>query len=109
LVLKNTLWKAADEPKAYTTEDYLRITEEQANALVSEEQRKGIFIPYHNKFLFICCFIESLYCHRSHGWLMLGALDYQHHSSVIFACSKYLQQLLKPAKTLYLKHSLFGF
>jgi TatA/E family protein of Tat protein translocase len=30
-----------DEPKAYTTEDYLRITEEQANALVSEEQRKA--------------------------------------------------------------------
>jgi hypothetical protein len=47
LVLKNIRWKAADEPKAYTTEDYLRITEEQANALVSEEQRKGIFIPYH--------------------------------------------------------------
>jgi hypothetical protein len=81
----------------------------QANALVSEEQRKGIFIPCHSKFLFICCFIESLYCHRSHGWLMLGALDYQHRSSVIFACSKYLQQLLKPAKTCYLKHSLFGF
>lgn len=74
MVLKNTLWKAADEPKAYTTEDYLRITEEQANALVSEEQRKGIFIPYHNKFLFSGCFIESLCCHRSHRWLMLGAL-----------------------------------
>lgn len=30
------------EPKAYSTEDYMRITEEQAKALVPEEQRKGI-------------------------------------------------------------------
>ena len=38
------VWHYADEPvepKAYSTEDYLRVTEEQARALVPEEQRKG--------------------------------------------------------------------
>jgi hypothetical protein len=33
--------EAPAQPKPYTTEDYVRITEEQANALVTEEQRKG--------------------------------------------------------------------
>jgi len=31
----------ASQPKPYTTEDYVRITEDQANALVTEEQRKA--------------------------------------------------------------------
>jgi TatA/E family protein of Tat protein translocase len=31
----------ASQPKPYTTEDYFRITEDQANALVTEEQRKA--------------------------------------------------------------------
>ncbi|CAK9856124.1 unnamed protein product, partial [Sphagnum jensenii] len=32
--------EVTNEPRAYTTEDYLRMTEEQAKALVPEEQRK---------------------------------------------------------------------
>lgn len=36
--------EAPVQPKPYTTEDYVRITEEQAKALVSEEDRKGMYI-----------------------------------------------------------------
>jgi hypothetical protein len=32
--------EVTNEPRAYTTEDYLRMTEEQAKALVPEEQHK---------------------------------------------------------------------
>ena len=35
--------EAPVQPKPYTTEDYVRITEEQAKALVSEEDRKGMY------------------------------------------------------------------
>ncbi|KAH9547184.1 hypothetical protein CY35_11G022200 [Sphagnum magellanicum] len=34
--------EVTNEPRAYTTEDYLRMTEEQAKALVPEEQRKVV-------------------------------------------------------------------
>jgi len=46
--------EVTNEPRAYTTEDYLQITEEQAKALVPEEQRKG----KSYKEFFYCCWIS---------------------------------------------------
>jgi hypothetical protein len=46
--------EVTNEPRAYTTEDYLRMTEEQAKALVPEEQLKG----KSYKEFFYCCWIS---------------------------------------------------
>lgn len=69
------------QPKPYTTEDYVRITEDQAKAFVSEEQRKGAlsllfnFLARSDVLRAYGCSMDSFsHVHVDHIWQPLKLL-----------------------------------